>query len=486
MNDKFNHIDNFFEKKIGASEMGPPQQGWDRLAASIEDQRSKPSFLVWRRWFTSLVIFSFNLSLAVILWGDQQARQADNANHLISENSTSKSHLNTEEQNKINLSNNFFPIEHNKTIVSSKANKTFKSSNLSIENANLKTSKNTNTHDLAFSSPLRHTTLETEKVPGTTSVNAPQTILNSNKRIGNPLASLSHLLLIDIDPLLQPRGFSPLLFPEKLKKRKDKFRQIPLSWSLSVYSTTGIIQSTISTQNSELFPLTKKIREGLSNEKFSERGLRLSAHFKHLYLGTGVSFSEINQQVFYSFPQTIMDTVDFWIHYTYWQTIHDTIDWYCQVGTDTTWIPIIEDTQEEALDSLPATRIDTINTTLDTLLRNRFNYVEIPLIVGYTFYKGRYSITLKSGIITGILQTVSAQTLSGVTPDKIYSVRKPDMPVFTFDVYSGIETRYFFGSRYFVFGDVFIRKPVTTFYSAHDINRKLSRYGLKLGIGIHF
>ena len=488
MNENFDHIDKFFEQKIGSSEAGPPSQGWDRLAASIEAQSTKPAMvLVSRKWLSWILIISLTSSLGIVLLSDQRALEpiagTFETERTIQKASSSRINKEKTEIETITTRPSPSPIaRHGKTEIQKENSRI----NETKDQRSIKAIENI-IDDVVSKSDIndpRVLALQQNNTPDNHTFNRFNLIPNN----GASLASnLPPLLPIMVDSFANQQYKNPFVTVVSRKVNPKKFHQNPTIWEFSVFTSLVGTLHNISTDNPEARPLLNKINNDLTIKSAKENGIRFAACNRFLYAETGLWFSEINYQESYQYDRTETQTVTSWESYSFWDINHDTIDWYCQVqGTDSLWIPIVEETQTEILDSIPYTRTDTINSTVDYLLANRYRYIEVPLIVGFKYYRGKVTILTKSGVVTNILRDVSAYSISGTNEGDIYQITKPDLPSFTFDIYAGLETRYHFANRFFVFGDLYYRKALQAYQSRHTIIRRLDSYGLKIGIGFQY
>jgi hypothetical protein len=502
MSKDLEHIDKFFEQKLGSSQVGPPSQGWTKLSESIDSQKGVFIFFAGsNRLFSAIFIMFLTVSWGILSYSDCQDQ--NNELPIISSQITSiptnkKEHSESIKFNK-NKRNKY---EHQET-TSNLATDHIKNSDLindipekptnihkitiptsSTENTTqslVRTTQQSNTDFPTYNSSLA---LVVDAKETSVPENSPTgTSLSNNWDIQNSIFFLSPIWIESIGYTKRGQGNLTGIVPSAVNKN---FKANPLSWTLSAYSSVQRINTTIRSSNEENIPLVDKIRSGLSEYSSSEYGIRLTATARHWHFETGLSMVSINQQELYKFNRILFDTVNYYDPYNYFKTIFDTIASYAQVGTDTVWIPIVEERQIEVLDSVPASRVDSISYVHDTLFANNYRYYEVPLMLGYSFRKGRFTYILKSGIVAGILRDVSAYSLRGETEDHILKIEKADFPAFSFDLITGFEARYFIGNNYYLFSDLFYRKNLTPFYSTLNISRRMEKYGIKLGIGIHF
>ncbi len=502
MTKELENIDKFFESKIGSSEVGPPNQGWAKLSNSIDEKKGIRFFFIKsRRIFSAIFSLFLVVSWGVLLYGDRNLKSTKIMRLPPQEYSTSIDSK-TVHNLEITQANDLSKIEVQQQTDRLNADKP-KQSVINEINPLNSTNNHQDTHQFPAS----------QKVPISLAYNKSENRKNLfQEQSSLPLAKMtSEVIKSQISPLnlkedleinrrndlflINPNWidslhhFSPGQHQSKktaLLYRGDNLRSNKLSWTLSAYMSVQKINSNISSSNIENSQLADMIMAGLSETNALEYGLRITTTGKHWYFESGLTMLEINQQEKYSFNEILINNVNYWETYNYMHTFYDTIDWYCQTGTDSIWIPIVESHTEEVSDSLPTTRVDTFTSETDTIFSNSYRYVEVPLFVGYSYYRGRFTYILKYGLITSILRDVSAYTLAETNEENFYAIKKTDLPAVCFDLYASFEARYLFGSHFYIFSDLYYRRSVHPYYSSFKINRRMEKYGLKLGVGIHF
>jgi hypothetical protein len=316
--------------------------------------------------------------------------------------------------------------------------------------------------------------------------------------IANPLATESSIFtnlstesisLYDLPVLngmafngLMPPSALPITFPSS-KERKQRRN----NYAISAYYSQMINRTDVSTADSEFRTTADQLQNGISETGASTIGLGVSTNFRHLYLETGISLTEIDQNENYFWDRYTFTDNSFWDVNSYSITSFDTIGYYYQyVNNDSIWVPVVKEITNHYSDSSFVSKIDTAQSRTDTLFSNQYKYLEIPLIAGYMFSKGKTDFIAKTGVYASLLNKVEAYSIAGSDETSVYVLQKSHFPSISFDLYASLEARYHISSRYFIFGDVFYRKPINSFYSWQGLNRESSKYGIKMGMGIYF
>ncbi|MCF8373964.1 MAG: hypothetical protein K9H64_20235 [Bacteroidales bacterium] len=261
----------------------------------------------------------------------------------------------------------------------------------------------------------------------------------------------------------------------------------PLSWAVSAYLAPQQPSVLLQSEDLEGEALLTYIESGLQQPSVFNGGIRMEVRGRNFLLESGISFLQISQKGKYQTLDIFNRDTTLWDFWDSSFTKIDTLDSYFQVfGNDTTWFYItqtneITDTGSTSYDSTITTREDLTHT-----FTNRYKYLEIPLIMGYSFTKSRLTTSVKAGVISSFLWQSHGQSISGLSKNDIYSFTHDDFPAIRLDLYSALELRYFFGPRYFVFGEAYYRQSFSPFIVRENISYRFNSYGLKLGAGVYF
>ncbi len=292
------------------------------------------------------------------------------------------------------------------------------------------------------------------------------------------------------------RGFVPLrqqgnqtiaLNQEYLSPPVPNSGYNPLSWAVSAHNAFHSPNLFLSTNNPESNSQISQVESGLQNPVVSNIGIRVEARGKNLLVESGLDYMELSQKANY---QTLDLTFHENITWDYGDSSYhkiDTIDVYWQaIGTDTFYYYQTTDSIIYLFDSTFTTKFDTTREDITHRFSNRYKYLEIPLVVGYGFNRGRWTTSAKAGIIGSFLWKAKAQSIAGYSKNDVYSFTHDDFPTVRIDLYSALEVRYFIGSRYFVYGEAFYRRSYNPFIKRNNIQYHFKSYGLKLGAGVYF
>lgn len=486
MSKDLEHIDRFFEQKIGQMQSGAADQGWSKLSTSIANQQGKFLFLHILNW-KLLSFFSFFLvsllglpSVAIYttpystyesslyngnVTSRTKAASFYNASPLHAESSQEKQQLAREQQihlaNYNNNENTRFGVAQMANANQTNTNhyQAPESEHTSITNeeginCDSKTVLTKNNNNQLFQS--------------TSSINKDLTRFNLNKSTGNKKQSISFLKSKASKLNINSKDKNDNLV---LSNSYISAGDSSINWSIALFS--GVFH-------------TDKSRF-TANPNQHTFGIKLSACQQNWHFESGISYTKINDEVLFDQHRNVLSERAYWEFYQYVNYNIDTVAYYCQVNSaDTTWIPVIDTETTVMTDSVIATAIDTIHLAYDTIYTNAYSYIEIPLIIGYNYNKGRSSFILKTGVINSILNKASAYSQHTNDENMIIKVSKNNLPIYNIDIYAGIEARYFISNNYFLFSDFYYRKALTPFISNYKTDPRTDKFGVNLGFGIRF
>ena len=118
---------------------------------------------------------------------------------------------------------------------------------------------------------------------------------------------------------------------------------------------------------------------------------------------------------------------------------------------------------------------------------NHYNYLEIPLIFGYQFNRPGISYSVKAGLITGFLLYASCKSIAANDSGTINDINSnlPFMkPVFSYTLATGIS--YQLSEKFYLTGEAYYRKNVTSIYKDYPLIKKYETYGFKFGVRYGF
>lgn len=259
-----------------------------------------------------------------------------------------------------------------------------------------------------------------------------------------------------------------------------------LSWAISGYVGIATGNTLFTSTKTEDAATQRFLNDGMGPYFQTNTGLRFEARTRKMLYETGIMFNQMKQEVKLSLAP-VFEKQSSWNYQDNSYAIVDSSIYFQIVGTDT-----IEHTAYDTLEIV--SQIDSIEIfTNDTLKReknistsNVLKYVEIPLIVGYTFNSGPWTTSLKTGVISSFLWKSHYLSVNGQSSGDEYIITKDKFPTVRFDLYAAAELRYLIGRSYFVFGEAYYRRSVTPIHNDPSAKQHYQLFGAKLGAGVYF
>jgi hypothetical protein len=283
---------------------------------------------------------------------------------------------------------------------------------------------------------------------------------------------------------LQPFGFNAQLLPVDLYR--------PSFWEIKIHAGYGY--------NVRSLKSTKEGTEGytaLRNKEESigwspEIGFEVIYEPKRMNYSIGLNWYSISETNNYSplvsYEGTTIETSIF----TSIETTHFNADSVWVQEQDTTgtfgyWEYVISETLNE--DSLILFAYDSTVTTIEKPVdpineRTTFQYVEIPVSIGYTFQKGPWSLGIRTGISAGILIASTGQYLD---TDRQSAIVKQDISRrIIWNYQARLALGYALNDKTRIYIEPVFKTNINSVVSRTDFTQKYSTYGLRLGLGFKF
>jgi hypothetical protein len=172
-------------------------------------------------------------------------------------------------------------------------------------------------------------------------------------------------------------------------------------------------------------------------------GINLQAYYKNWFIGSGLAFTQINSTFV-------------------WTELNDTV-----IITSDSIHPII---------------LDSTKFSSEHSLKNRYQYVELPLLIGHSFkISGKCSFSLNGGIVTCMLVNVKGTTVSIENTE--INLKKQDLNPFYLVFTSSIGFNYNFSKKMIFYTNLDYRTNLSKMYKySSNINNSQSWWGGTIGI----
>lgn len=147
---------------------------------------------------------------------------------------------------------------------------------------------------------------------------------------------------------------------------------------------------------------------------------------------------------------------------------------------------VTQELSEEALvlEALDSTTISTQTPVDPTNERTTFQYVEIPLSIGYEFQQGSWSLGLRTGISAGLLISTTGQYLD---TDRQSAIVKQDISRrWIWNYQARIAVGYAINDKTRIYLEPVFKTNINSIVNRTDFSQKYSTYALRLGLGFKF
>lgn len=205
---------------------------------------------------------------------------------------------------------------------------------------------------------------------------------------------------------------------------------------------------------------------------------------KKLIASLGMSYINVRKKVDYNLVNITLTDKSYYNVFdnSYWNVIF--IDSFFQTTPDTTWIVVYDSTYVPSIDSIFVNDYDTISNSANYNETNKYSYLEIPLIFGYTILGSKkLFIDIKSGIITGILIRKNGKTVLPVNQKEIVDVSALPLIKTNFSIYLSAKINYQVNNKFRIFVEPYYKKSLKSIYAQNYLlMEKRARWGFRFGM----
>ena len=129
---------------------------------------------------------------------------------------------------------------------------------------------------------------------------------------------------------------------------------------------------------------------------------------------------------------------------------------------------------------------DSVLVSKDLNADNIYHLIDVPLVGGYEFDFGKFSITPKAGMITSILILREGKYYNIAQNDVVEISNCPDTK-FMFDYYGAINLQYKIGKHIAIYIEPHLRGDINSKYQkSYAVSQKSQKYGFKTGVYLKF
>ncbi len=218
-------------------------------------------------------------------------------------------------------------------------------------------------------------------------------------------------------------------------------------------------------------------------------GVNIGAVIHHWTIKSGMAYTRSRNKINLNNKITDIDTsISF--DYTvdgYWDVF--LLEKYAEItGNDTTWIEIYDSTWATTVDTIENARYDTSVSGLQYNGINRYSYIEIPLIIGYTFkLNDNISCSFNTGIIAGIYTRAKGNTLNPDDGETLIALNRVPFAKTRFMYTGEINVHYTLTRQWKVLAGARYRQSLNSIYAKdYALSNKMNHVGLHAGVVYEF
>ncbi|NVO03301.1 MAG: outer membrane beta-barrel protein [Bacteroidetes bacterium] len=261
-----------------------------------------------------------------------------------------------------------------------------------------------------------------------------------------------------------------------IKKKNTLFKNL----SAELFVAPVYCTKTLSGLNSDYLNLRKENEKPLLTYNI---GLELKYSIKNFFLQTGVNYSNVGEKINYNTNTltNIDSSASHWELHSFAMIYVDTISWDSTHGFAimTTSVPI--------MDSIWQYSADSTYTLLQVKNTNQLSYIEIPILIGYSFGKRKLSYQASTGVSFGFLSGSKGKLLktdaSGFNDILVETPFKKTLYNFLFRIGC---TYHLNENLSIILQPSFKLNLNSVFESTYPTSQKYQSYGLNLGLNYKF
>ncbi len=241
--------------------------------------------------------------------------------------------------------------------------------------------------------------------------------------------------------------------------------------------------------NSELLTNYKLYSSNIKPQISYGAGLELAYSYRNIRIETGLAYQELREEINALSNRYKIEENNYYEYYnkeewnTYTVSILD-LDEYL-LG-NTVYIEHEDSLLIHSTDSTLVTQIDTTLISKQNISASTYKYLEIPLVLGYEFKKGKISFTPKGGVINSILINRKG-TFYDIRNDKVILSNNSLDTKFLFNYYVAFNIKYNIAKHASIYVEPYFNSNINSMYnSGYAIEQKGRKYGLRTGIYFKF
>lgn len=524
MSKDFDNIEDIFKESFNDFKVEPQSQVWNKVERNLKWKR------FWRFHYQHFNIYYLLSLIAVVvgvllLWNNDWQNGNYSQNNKI-DKKTYPSKIIGEESNTISEKNTGQPKKRTTTVSKPVLSEKLNQKNVDKKNKKHKEKTTTNFVNEILPDSLTKTRLHTPE----NSKNEKKQLMNNNLQNKNKLNSQP----VDDNKVKQESEKKDSLQKDSLQKRIKRIDeemsddticlqipsarlelkqlqldtivytaypvrydslQLPIAdnrknrrWTADLFYSPHINHANMATSN-QMLKNNVVLRSDASSQQLSYTlGAAIGYHLKRWNLQTGLAYTQINENFNYEYNEYDIHSKYYYEHSYSQIEVTDTVGWI-QFGKESVYdnmAPVMHSRTETIHDSTLMMAYDTTSQVTNYENPNTYSYLEIPVVLGYSFNSPRFDYTVHGGIIAGILLNSEGKTISP-TDNSAVSVQSQPIQNANLIMYGSLAMHYKFSQQFGIIAEPYIKKQINSlFESNYPISQKYNSFGLKIGVRFMF
>lgn len=261
-------------------------------------------------------------------------------------------------------------------------------------------------------------------------------------------------------------------------------------YELSAYFGVGKSSYDIVNLNSELQSEYENYSNNITPENSYYAGLNFAYNYKNIHFETGLQYIRHEEAGLAEIMKKEgIETYSYdYFENSFWQV--DTVAWILDLDEylsgNLVYIPYTDSSYITQTDSVQVVQVDSVDVLADVNYYNQYHIIGVPVIFGYEFEFGKFSVTPKSGVIAGFMIKRSGEYYN-IEQNSVLSANRAPNSGILLDAYGAISIKYNVYNNISIFAEPNFRGSVISVYDkSYAINQRAYRFGLNAGVSIHF
>lgn len=220
-------------------------------------------------------------------------------------------------------------------------------------------------------------------------------------------------------------------------------------------------------------------------------GVNFSYDNKNILFTSGLNFTVVRSKFNYLSSIYTIDSIEY-MHYTQIENIRIDSIYFINIDTllatgDTVY-EIYQDTNYfYTLDSTLLKKNDTIETKITDQAINRYIYLEVPFIIGRSYYFENFSLMPEVGLITGIIINSQGKVISLNNINTTMPLNPGNYFSFiNISAYGGLKMEYYLTKRLNFIFKTYYRQSINSIFGNYPIVSQNRIFGIQIGVRYKF